>query len=87
MMATRSPPETGSAAVRTALRARIVDRIADLRLSRQDASETTGLSLAQLSRLHRDEDLFSSDRLIEAAEALGLVIRLSATRPYARDED
>lgn len=77
----------GSAAVRARLRARLVDRMNDLKLTRQMAAEMTGLSLAQLSRLHGDEDVFSSDRLMNAAETLGMVVRVSITRPYARSQD
>jgi len=80
-MPTRSP----SAALRRRLRERIVQRIDELRLSRADAAAELGLSAAQLSRLARGQDIFSLDRLVDAAESIGLSVRITATRPYGGD--
>lgn len=71
-----------SARMRTLLRKRINRRIDELNLSRADAAEELGFTASQLTRLHADEDIFSLDRLVEAATAIGLTVRMTATRPY-----
>ena len=80
-MPTRSP----SAALRRRLRERIVQRIDELGLSRAEAAAELGLSAAQLSRLAGGQDIFSLDRLVDAAEHVGLSVRMIATRPYGGD--
>ena len=80
-MAKRPP----SAALRAQLRARIIARIAELNLKDFEAAEALGLSPGQMSRLRGDEDIYTLDRLIDAAANIGITVRMSATRPYARD--
>ena len=71
-----------SSRLRALLRARITRRIDELHLNRADAAEELGFTASQLTRLRADEDIFSLDRLVEAASAIGLAVRMSATRPY-----
>ena len=79
-MAARSP----SAVLRAQLRRIIIDRIEALALARTEAAGLAGLSPSQLSRLLGREDIYSLERLVNAAERIGLKVRLSATRPYER---
>jgi len=44
-----------------------------------------GLSIAQTSRLCNDYDAFSLDRLVDAAEGIGLTVEMRAVRPYSKD--
>lgn len=76
-----------SAILRAQLRERIAKRIDELHLKRGAAGQALGLSPAQMSRLASDEDIFSLDRLVDAAAAIGLTVRLSTTRHYEREED
>ena len=78
----RNPP---SVALRARLRERIQQRIDELDISRTDAAARMGLSIAQTSRLCNDHDAFSLDRLIDAAEGLGLTVEMRAIRPYSRN--
>ncbi len=71
-----------SAQLRALLRARITKRIDELNLARADAAAELGFTGSQLSRLHAGEDIFSLDRLVDAAAATGLTVRMTATRPY-----
>ncbi|OGA16846.1 MAG: hypothetical protein A3G26_03230 [Betaproteobacteria bacterium RIFCSPLOWO2_12_FULL_65_110] len=71
-----------SSRLRALLRARITRRIDELHLNRADAAEELGFTASQLTRLRADEDIFSLDRLVEAASAIGLAVRMTATRPY-----
>ncbi len=73
-----------SAILRAQLRERILSRIAQLRLTNADAAARLGLSPAQLSRLRSGADIFTLDRLIDAAANLGITVRMSATRPYGQ---
>ena len=73
-----------SAQLRALLRARINRRIDELNLSRADAAAELGLTASQLTRLHAGEDIFSLDRLVDAAAAIGLTVRMTATRPYGQ---
>jgi predicted XRE-type DNA-binding protein len=73
-----------SAALRKELRAKIIARIEQLDLSRSAAEKTLGMTAAQISRLEGNEDIFSLDRLVDAAMRIGLSVRISATRPYGR---
>jgi predicted XRE-type DNA-binding protein len=77
-MATRPP----SAVLRVQLRERIIDRIAELKLKDFEAAEKLGLSPGQMSRLRQGEDVFTLDRLIDAAANIGITVRMTATRPY-----
>jgi predicted XRE-type DNA-binding protein len=71
-----------SAALRKLLRAKIRERIETLQLKHADAAEQLGFSVTQMSRLADDQDIFSLDRLIDAATRIGLSVRMTATRPY-----
>ena len=73
-----------SAAMRKELRAKLIARIEQLDLSRSAAEKTLGMTAAQISRLEANEDIFSLDRLVDAAVRVGLTVRISATRPYGR---
>jgi predicted XRE-type DNA-binding protein len=75
---------TSSAPLRTQLRERIIDRIAELKLRDFEAAEQLGLSPGQMSRLKAKDDIFTLDRLIDAAANIGITVRMSATRPYGR---
>ena len=75
----KCPP---SAPLRAQLRERIIDRIAELNLKDFEAAEELGLSPGQMSRLRQGEDVFTLDRLIDAAAKIGIAVRMSATRPY-----
>ena len=71
------------AALRAQLRQRVRDRIVELRIENAAmAAEQLGLSRAQMSRLNGDEDIFTLDRLVDAAARVGLTVRMTATRPY-----
>ena len=63
---------------RKALRAAIKAKVEALKLSNNDAAPKLGLSIAQTSRLINDHDAFSTDRLIDAARAIRIPVRLSA---------
>ena len=75
----RLPP---SVALRAQLRQRIRDRTEELQIQDTAAGERLGLSPAQMSRLNGDEDIFTLDRLVDAAARVGLTVRMRATRPY-----
>jgi predicted XRE-type DNA-binding protein len=77
-MAKKAP----SVALRAQLRARIINRIAELNVKDFEAAEELGLSPGQMSRLRAQEDVFTLDRLIDAAANIGITVRMSATRPY-----
>ena len=51
------------------LRARIIERIAELNLMDFEAAEELGLSPGQVIRLRQGEDLFTFERTIDAAAA------------------
>jgi hypothetical protein len=78
----KAPP---SSRLRAQLRLRIRGRIDELDISRADAAEMMGLSIAQTSRLCNDYDAFSLDRLVDAAEGVGLTVEMRAVRPYSKD--
>jgi predicted XRE-type DNA-binding protein len=78
------PNHPPSAPLRAQLRERILSRIAELKLRDVEAAEQLGLSVGQMSRLRQGEDIFSLDRLIDAAAHIGISVRMSATRPYGR---
>jgi len=71
--------------LRAQLRVRIRNRIDELDISRSDAADFMGLSIAQTSRLCNDYDAFSLDRLADAAEGIGLTVEMRAVRPYSKD--
>jgi predicted XRE-type DNA-binding protein len=78
------PKHPPSAPLRAQLRERIINRIAELKLKDFEAAEELGLSPGQMSRLKAEEDIFTLDRLIDAAANIGIAVRVSATRPYRR---
>ncbi len=78
------PARSPSRRMRVQLRKRIENRIAELGLSGSGAAEALGFTAAQMTRFTHGEDIFSLDRLVDAADAIGLAVRLSATRPYGR---
>ena len=78
------PKQASSALLRTQLRERVIERIAELKLRDVDAAEQLGLSPGQMSRLRAGEDIFTLDRLVDAAANIGISARMTATRPYAR---
>ena len=77
-MAAKSP----STRMRDQLRKRIEARIDELHLNRSAAAKALGFTPAQMTRFAQGEDIFSLDRLVDAATAIGLVLRMTATRPY-----
>ena len=79
-MPRKSPPR--STLLRSMLRERIRNRVADLGWSQREAAEAMGFTRSQMSRLIADEDLFSLDRLVDAAHGIGLATRMTATRPW-----
>ena len=81
------PTKPPSARLRAQLRERIVRRIDEARMTRTAAGKLLGLSPAQMSRLGAGQDIFSLDRLVDAAAAIGLTMRLSATRHHRRGEE
>jgi len=78
----KAPP---SSRLREQLRTRIQGRIEELNISRSEAAHFMGLSIAQTSRLCNDYDAFSLDRLVDAAEGIGLTVEMRAVRPYSKD--
>lgn len=78
----KAPP---SARLRGQLRTRIQHRIDELSITRAEAAHFMGLSIAQTSRLCNDYDSFSLDRLVDAAEGVGLTVEMKAVRPYSKD--
>ena len=73
-----------SAPLRAQLRERIIARIAELKLRDFEAAGRLGLSQGQMSRLRQGEDVFTLDRLIDAAANIGISVRMTATRPYSQ---
>ena len=80
------PAKPLSARLRKLLRSRISKRIDEMHLNRSRAAKALRFTPAQATRLADDEDIFSLDRLVDAANALGLSVRLTVTRPYERDD-
>ena len=78
------PKHPPSAPLRAQLSERIIDRITELKLKDIEAAEQLGLSPGQMSRLRQGEDVFTLDRLIDAAANIGITVRVSATRPYGQ---
>lgn len=78
------PTKPPSAPLRAQLRERIISRIAELKLRDFEAAEQLGLSPGQMSRLRQGEDIFTLDRLVDAAAHIGIGVRMSATRPYGQ---
>jgi predicted XRE-type DNA-binding protein len=68
--------------LRADLRARILKRIEELGLSSKDAAMAMGFDRQQMWRFKAGEDVYSFDRLVEAAVSLGLEVRVKAVRPW-----
>ena len=79
------PKQPPSAPLRAQLRQRIIDRIVELKLKDFEAAKKLRLSPGQMSRLRQGEDVFTLDRLIDAAANIGITVRMTATRPYRQD--
>ena len=73
---------TSQRPLRAQLRDRITKRITELTLKDFEAAKELGLSLGQMSRQRTGDDVFTLDRLIDAAAKMGIVVRMTATRPY-----
>lgn len=78
------PKQPPSVPLRAQLRERIISRIVELKLKDFEAAEELGLSPGQMSRLRQGEDVFTLDRLIDAAANIGISVRMTATRPYGQ---
>ena len=78
------PTKSPSAPLRAQLRARILGRVAELKLRDVEAAGKLGLSPGQMSRLRQGEDVFTPDRLVDPAAHLGISVRMSSTRPYGQ---
>ncbi len=86
MAKTKAKPKLPpSARLRSQLRTRIQNRVEELDISRTEAAHFMGLSIAQTSRLCNNYDAFSLDRLVDAAEGIGLTVEMKAVRPYSKD--
>lgn len=83
--AAAKPRTPASTRLRAQLRGRIQHRIDELDITRNNAAGFMRLSIAQTSRLCNDHDAFSLDRLVDAAESIGLTVEMRAVRPYSRD--
>ncbi len=77
------PKQPPSAPLRAQLRERVLNRIAELKLKDFEAAGQLSLSPGQMSRLRQGEDVFTLDRLVDAAANIGITVRMTATRPYS----
>jgi transcriptional regulator with XRE-family HTH domain len=68
--------------LRNALRARMLKRIEELRLDQKEAAEAMGFDRQQMWRFAAGEDVYTFDRLADAAAGLGLDVRVTAVRPW-----
>lgn len=73
--------------LRDTLRGRMLKRIEELKLSPKAAAEAMGFDRQQMWRFKAGEDVYSFDRLVEAAVGLGLEVRVKAVRPWGAEED
>ena len=78
------PAASPSKKLRNALRARMLKRIGELGLSPKDAAEAMGFDRQQMWRFTAGEDVYSFDRLVEAAAGLELEVRVTTVRPWGR---
>lgn len=76
------PALSSSARLRSALRDRMLKRIGELGLANREAAEAMGFDRQQMWRFACGEDVYSFDRLVEAATGLGLEVRVKAVRPW-----
>ena len=68
------PKTRPSTALRRLLRKKIMARVGHLK--RTEAAELLGFEAAMVSKLAGDENIFSLDRLVDAAARIGLAIRV-----------
>lgn len=68
---------TPSSKLRRKLRIRIRAQVGAMQINQTKAAKRMGLSVAQTSRLLNGQDAFSLDRLVNAAESIGLRVRLA----------
>jgi hypothetical protein len=73
---------SASKELRDTLRARMLKRIEELKLAPTEAAEAMGFDRQQMWRFRAGEDVYSFDRLVEAAAGLGLEVRVKAVRPW-----
>jgi hypothetical protein len=78
------PAASPSKKLRSSLRARILKRIDELGLAPREAAESMGFDRQQMWRFLAGEDVYSFDRLVEAAAGLELEVRVTAVRPWGR---
>jgi len=78
------PSRPPSTALRARLREKVRNRIAHLQITDAKAAGKLGFSPSQMSKLRADLDIFSLDRLIDAAARLGISVRLNEARPHRR---
>lgn len=71
--------------LRAVLRERMLKRIGELGLESKDAAQAMGFDRQQMWRFAAGEDVYSFDRLVEAAVGLGLEVRVKAVRPWGAD--
>ena len=76
---------SASKQLRADLRARMIKRIAELGLDSKEAAVAMRFDRQQMWRFSAGEDVYSFDRLVEAAVGLGLEVRVKAVRPWGGD--
>jgi len=76
---------SASQQLRAELRARMIKRIAELGLDSKEAAVAMSFDRQQMWRFVSGEDVYSFDRLVEAAVGLGLEVRVKAVRPWGGD--
>lgn len=76
---------SASKQLRTVLRARMLKRIEELGFSSKDAATVMGFDRQQMWRFAAGDDVYSFDRLVEAAVRLGLEVRVKAVRPWGAE--
>ena len=79
------PATSASQQLRAELRARMLKRIEELRLDSKEAAVAMSFDRQQMWRFAAGEDVYSFDRLVEAAGGLGLEVRVKAVRPWGGD--
>jgi hypothetical protein len=75
---------SASKKLRTELRARMLKRIEELGLDSKEAAEAMGFDRQQMWRFAAGEDVYTFDRLVEAAVGLELEVRVKAVRPWGQ---
>ena len=76
-----------SRAFRAQLARAIVDRLDRFAYNQEQAAEALGIPRARLAALRYGKiELISLDKLVDVATRLGLVVRMSVTRPYGQQD-